>query len=1105
MSETIEGWLAGLGLGHLKATFAEHQVALRDLPLLTDADLREIGVALGPRRRILNAVSKAREPAPPRHGSLPMDAERRQLTVMFIDLVGSTALAERLDPEDMRDVIRAFQDATAGVVTRFDGFLADYLGDGILAYFGWPRAHEDEAERAGRAGLEVARTIDALQTKPGVSLRVRVGIATGVVVVGDLIGTGGARKNSVVGSTPNLASRLQVLAEPGTVAIADTTAQLIRGALELKSLGPKLLKGMPGPREVFEVVGVPDGLNRFETRMGRRHLPMVGRAEEMRRLLALWEKAKRGEGQAVVLEGEAGIGKSRISRALLDAARPEAPLEIRLQCSPYHTDTAFWPVIQDLRRAIGVMPDDGVSSGETQGPLLAGISMQERLTRMLARAAPAGGEEDILLASLIGIGGDERVAELNLSPRIQRARTLTALVNRIKMLAALRPVLLLVEDTHWIDPTTQELIETWLDECADQPVMTVMTRRPDAGVGFAQRPVLTHIELARLRPEGGREIVEGLAGPGLPKETVDAIVTRTDGVPLFVEELTKAVVETGETSIPASLQDTLMARLDQFHDVKEVAQTASAIGRDFSYRLLAAVTGMPDGELQASLGKLAKAEIIFRHGPPEAPEYSFKHALVLDAAYHSLLRTKRQALHARIFDTLEARFADTVSHQPELLARHATEAHLPEAAAVYWKSAAEAAMQKSANREALGHYNRALAQLAKTSPSHQRSAEELDLQLGLGVASILPKSHGSDDVRQAFARAETLSRGIGDTTRHFRALRGLWHWHSVSGDFAKAAEIAEDLMNLALREPDPVRGLMAHRIMGYTQMTLGDYRAAREEFQQGLALYRPDAQADYVKAHGEDPGLWCYAYLSWNEDWLGNRDAALGWAQEGVALSRRLPNVYSRSFSLGLYAHLCRWRGDVTGALAAADEAKATAEEQGVAQFGAWADIIRGWAIAAHGDGEGGQRLAEEGFSTWCALGLVHVQWRHLILLADICRMRGDLRGALERIGAAEKLVAADNTGLGVADLHLMKGTLLVETGEVQAGEQALQNARRIGEAQGARMFTLRAATGLARLLAGNGRHGEAHDVLAPVLESFSEGLDTADLVAARALLPELV
>ena len=1114
MDEELRQWLAGLGLEQLNEVFAENQVALQDMPLLSDGDLKEIGIALGPRRRILKAVAEmagaaapgpaaAADPAAPKAEAespeTAPDAERRQLTVMFVDLVGSTELAARLDPEDMSSVIRAFQDASAGVITRYEGHIAQYLGDGILGLLRLAQGPRGRggARRAGRR-WSCWRLSPSCRPSRLWSCRSASGIATGLVVVGDLIGEGSSEQTAAIGTTPNLAARLQALAGPNGVVISETTARLAAPDFELQELGARELKGLPGATKVFGLVGERAGVSRFEARSGRSLQSMIGRDQELAFLVERWSRAQGGEGQAVLLIGEAGIGKSRISKALLDAAGLETPYtRIRHQCSPYHGDSALWPVIQHLVHAAGIHAED---TGEAR---------LDKLEELLGQALELGVKEDLeqsapLIAKLIGLDATARYGPLELTPRMERIKTLEVLVAQLLGLAAKKPVLMLLEDAHWIDQTTLEMLELCLQRIAAARILIVVTSRPDDQPELGHHGHLAQLNLQRLQRSAGREIVSRLGGAGLPREMVETIITRTDGIPLFMEELTKAILETGEASVPESLHDTLMARLDRYNDVKEIAQIAAVIGREFDYSLLQAVAGKSEVELQSALGKLIDAEMVFPQGQRGALRYHFKHALVRDTAYQSLLKSKRQLLHGRILEALELAFPEETEMQPDLLAHHASEAGRAAAAVGHWRRAAAQAQQKSAHHEAVGHYNKALAQLALCPEGAERDQEELDLQLGLGVASILPKSHGSQDVRLAFTRAEELCRAIDDTPRHFRALRGLWHWHSVSAYFHEAAELAERLMELAQRSGEPARRLMAHRIMGYTKLTLGEYQAGIDEFIAALDLYDPEEQDRYVLAHGEDPGLWCYAYLAWAADWMGNRDQALAWKERGCELALSLPNRYSRSFSLGLAAQLHRWRGEAAEALDCGRAALAVSEEQGIAQFGAWANIVTGWAVAAQGDHQAGLKQAADGFRDWCALGLVHVQWRHQILLADIQRMAGETEKALGYMADAEKLDIVKHPGLGIADLHIMKGNLLAEAGQLAESEATLRQAYDMAESQGARLFQLRAATGLARLLRDREERARAHDLLAASYEGFTEGFDTADLKTAKTLLEEL-
>jgi class 3 adenylate cyclase/tetratricopeptide (TPR) repeat protein len=673
----IAAWLREVGLERYEQAFRDNDVDAKVLPHLTAEDLKDIGItSVGHRRSLLAAIEALRpeitipEPEEPRRRRrLFSEAERRQLTVMFVDLVGSTALSARLDPEDLRLVIGTFRDTVAAEVARFDGFVAQYLGDGILAYFGWPRAHEDDAERAVRAGLAAVDTVTGLATPVGRALAARVGIATGVVVVGDLIGQQDSQQRAVVGETPNLAARMQTLAQPGRVVIAETTRRLLGGGFTLEDLGERELKGVGGPVRAYLVTGERPLQSRFEAKSGPALLPMVGRDQELALLLERWALVKAGEGQGVLLVGEAGIGKSRISRALLDALAVETHFRIRYQCSPYHTDSALWPVIQQLSYAAALAADD---------------ALEARLDKLEALLERAGGQGAApLIADLLGLDGSARYGPLDLTPQAQRARTLEALVEQMLGLAARQPVLVVLEDAHWIDPTTLEMIEQGLDRIADARVLILLTSRPDRQPALAAHPHMTRLTLNRLGRAGVEAIVARLGGDRLSGEVIETIIARTDGVPLFVEELTKAILDAGETTVPASLHDSLMARLDRIPEVKQIAQIGACIGREFDYPLLAAIADRPESDLQSSLDELATAELIFRRGTPPNVRYTFKHALVQDAAYSTLLRKRREGLHRRIGEAIEQLYAEREDEVCHMLAHHFAAADQPAKAVAY--------------------------------------------------------------------------------------------------------------------------------------------------------------------------------------------------------------------------------------------------------------------------------------------------------------------------------------------------------------------------------------------------------------------------------------
>ena len=643
-------WLRSLGLGQYEAVFRENEIDETVLPSLTAEDLKELGVAaLGHRRKLLDAIAvlrgdanatSAAAPDPATVDASPRDnAERRQVTVMFSDLVGSTALSARMDPEDLREVISSYQKCVAETVRRYDGFVAKYMGDGVLIYFGYPQAHEDDAERAVRAGLEVVTAVAGL--KAPVSLQTRIGIATGLVVVGDLIGSGEAQERGIVGETPNLAARLQGIAEPNVVVIAEGTRRLLGNLFELEDLGPKDLKGISGPVRAFAALRPASVEGRFEALHGTGMTDLVGREEELELLLRRWSKAKTGEGQAVLLSGEAGIGKSRLTAALLERLVPEPHTRLRYFCSPQHTDSAFYPIIGQMERAAGLAHDD-----TPQAKL-------DKLDALLAQTSTTK-EDAALFAEMLSLPNDGRYPALDLTPQQRRQRTLEALTAQLARLASQHPVLMIFEDVHWIDPTSLEALNRTVDRIKGLPALLIITFRPEFDAPWVGQPHVTSLTLNRLGERDAATIIECLVGnKGLPADVMAEIVERTDGIPLFVEEMTKAVLEAegeGEArktaavvpsptlAVPASLHASLMARLDRLGPAKEVAQIGTAVGREFSHALLAAVVRKPEAELNSLLERLIEAALLFRQGVPPHATYLFKHALVQDAAYGTLSR-----------------------------------------------------------------------------------------------------------------------------------------------------------------------------------------------------------------------------------------------------------------------------------------------------------------------------------------------------------------------------------------------------------------------------------------------------------------------------------
>ncbi|MEM7023349.1 MAG: adenylate/guanylate cyclase domain-containing protein [Pseudomonadota bacterium] len=1014
------------------------------------------------------------------------------MTVMFCDLVGSTALSAQLDPEDMRDVIRGYQDACSGVITRFDGLVAKYMGDGVLAYFGYPRAHEDDPERAVRSALAVVEAVAKLPRPTETALAARVGIATGLVVVGDLVGSGAAQEQAVVGDTPNLAARLQGVAEPGRVVIGEATRRLLGEHFELVDLGPQNLKGI-ATTGAFQVVGEQRIESRFEARTGPSLPPMVGRDHELALLLERWGQAKAGEGQGVLLVGEAGIGKSRVLRALLDSLAAEPHIRIRYQCSPYHADSALWPVTQQLTHAAGFASSDSPEA------------MLDKLEGLLRQSGGDMRDAVLLLGDLLGLDATTRHGTLDLTPPAQRTRMLAALVNQLLGLARSGPVLVVLEDAHWIDPTTLEMIGQALDVIAEARVLIVLTSRPDRQPELAGHPHMTRLTLNRLGRGGAEAIVARLSGGrSLPSDVIDAILVRTDGVPLFVEELTKTILEIGETSVPASLHDSLMARLDRVPEVKDVAQTAACIGREFSYRLLAAVAGKEsEPDVRGALEKLAAAEIVFRRGVPPEARYTFKHALVQDAAYQSLLKSRRQQLHATIADTLERGFHEIVESEPEVLARHHTAAGHAERGARYWERAGARATAQSAFVEAIHHYGGGLDQLGSLADGPVRDRLELSLQMGLGDALSWIRGFAAPEVEAAYNRAHELSSRIGETAEQFQILWVLWHFFTIRADLSRAEELSQEVAKLGRRLEDPAFAPHVRRTLSETNLWRGDFASARREAAAGLeGAGTPEPK---TIPGVQDPRVMCGLWQSTALWHLGYPAQSVACMDAAVELARNSALSGDLGAALIFAVWLRLWRREERTAHALAERAHRYNAEHGLAFHVAVADILIGSIAVSEARDPSGIARIRGGTAQIKATGAGIFLPSALCMLAAAHGALGERTEGLAILAECQDLISRSGERWGEAEVHGMRGRLLYAGGGAEPeAEAAFRSAIGVALAQEARSPALRAATGLALLLRDQGRQAEARELLAPIHGWFTEGLDTPDLKDAGALLNHL-
>jgi class 3 adenylate cyclase/predicted ATPase len=1097
----VGNWLRGLGLGRYEPAFRENDVDAEVLPELTADDLISIGVtSVGHRRKLLAAIATLCAAVPDaavtgafRDVPAQADAERRHLTVMFCDLVGSTALAARLDPEDLRDVIAAYHRAVAEIVAGFDGLVAKYMGDGVLIYFGYPRAHEDDAERAVRAGLGVIDAVASLDVK-STTLQARVGIATGLVVVGDLIGKGSAQEQSVVGETPNLAARLQTLAEPNAVVIAAGTRRLVGDLFEVLDLGTVEVKGIVRPVPAWQVLRLSIVASRFEALRGSALTRLVGRDEEIDLLLRRWARAKAGDGQIVLVSGEAGLGKSRITAALEERLHAEPHLRLRYFCSPYHQDSALFPFIDQLGRASGFTRDDPLAS------------RLENLEAVLARAAPPG-EDVAFLADLLSLPASERHPLPNLSPQRKKERTLEALIRQLEGLARQMPVVMVFEDAHWIDPTSRELLDLTVERVRTLPVLIIVTFRPEFQAPWAGQPQVTMLALNRLDRHDRTVLVEQIAGgKALPDEVVAQIVDRTDGVPLFVEELTKSVLESGVPllGIPTSLHDSLMARLDRLGPVRRVAQICAAIGREFSYALSRAVSRIPEDELQAALGRLVASELVFQRGTPPDAVYSFKHALVQDAAHGSLLRSARQQLHAQIATALETLSPELMDTQPELFAQHYAEAGLVEKSVAFWGRAGRRSAARSAMAEAAAQLQKGLDQLALLPDSPERQRRELELLSVQGAVLLAVKGQAAPETGHAYARARQLWEQLGSPAEFLQVPYGQSRYHMYRGEFDLALRLDEDLLRLSRQRNDSAGLVLGHASSGRNLMLAGRFASSRTHLEEVLALYAPISHHLPVQQAAIHPHVTSLALLGHALFCLGFPDQALARSNAALAEARRLAHPPTLAVTLAVGARLLSFVGDNAALDQQVDPLIAVTTEQGFSHWRALGAIYRGWVKVKNGDVTEGLSLLRSGSAAYRATGAEAFTPCYITLLATACEIAGQVEEGLALLDDALQIVERTGERWFAAELNRHKGQILLRQGHAEAAEEHYRKALSIAEEQGAKLWELRAAVSLARLRRDQGRCAEARELLAPVYGWFTEGFDTPDLKDAKELLAEL-
>ena len=1105
-------WLESIGLGEYVQRFEENAIDVSTLRDLTDQDLKELGVLLGHRRKILRAIAQLGEASPtvstlppPEPKPQPTDeAERHYLTVVFCDLVGSTALSTYLDPEDMWRLVASYQAAIGVVIGRYQGTIAQYMGDGVVAYFGYPVAQEDSAVQAVHAALEMVDAVAKIRTDVGAALRVRIGIATGTVVVTELLINEISAEQAIVGETPNLAARLQTLAEPGAVMICPTTRQLTGGYFNYRDLGPVSLKGWHLPISASQVLGKSGVQSRFEAMHTSKLPSLFGREEEIDLLMRRWRHATQEEGRVVVLTGEAGIGKSHIALALDQRLQSEPHITLQYFCSAHHTHSALSPFINQIERAAGFRHDD---------------SPAEKLAKLdaLIAQSTANREHVAVLATLFGLPPDHRYNQLDLTPQRRKEKIFEALLTQLDRLAARRPVLIVFEDAHWIDPTSLEFLAAVVERVPRLRTLLLVTTRPQFTPPWPSYPHLTTIALTRLgQREGAALVMQITGGKTLPKEVMHQILVHTDGVPLFIEELTKMVLEGGllrerdggyvleeplpPLAIPTTLQASLTARLERLSPVREVAQIGAVAGREFHYELLSTVAGLPKEKLDEALDQLVRSELIFRRGEIPQAMFSFKHALVRDAAYAGLLKSRRVHLHAAIADALAREFPEVAQTQPEIVAYHYTQASRYEKALHYWYEAGKQSAARSAHNEAVSHLTEGLKLIPNIDTPMVRSKSELLLQTALGNSVRATKGWSTESVKDAYTRALQLCKEGGLDEHAVPAIFGLWTWNFVRASLHEAQALAERLLNDAENGNNAVYKVLAHQALGFTLFARGNLVSAHVQLERSISLCEDSKAGAYLDLSAQDPRVHVRSYNGMVLWLLGYPDRATRICAEARDFAAASQHPFSEAFArtIGLRVH--QFRGEAAIVLDQANATMAFCEEHEFVHYVAMALILRGWATAQQGEFEKGTAEIQDGLEKERATGALLYEPYILGLLADAYIKNERYGQAFHFLDQARLRLDEENSQhFYAAEIYRLLGETHMRSNQnLDQAKHYFSKGLTVAREQKAKSLELRLLLSVCDLYALTENADEHRSELNEIYGSFSEGFATADLIKAK-------